>query len=726
MFKYPLTYHYFFQWLWSVIIPLYTQCTNLGDLVSKRHLIEIEAMSQLEDERKKRQQYTDYVLAEKDVTENMKKKRSRMKSRDRTKKVRIRTKSAKSSEGIFSDETLEQISEFVKSPTKDLPRRSRNTSITSDASNDSFFSPGRMKEEQTGKHAEGNEVDTTIKSFSIEVKARNFFLSNGYQQASTMFGTFVAFYLLALRVQVMLIQTCEMKDRDAIWYFLMREPRHIFWIVIGWFSAFIVESFMIIIIFGREKDQKNFFMVVAGCLDIIVTSASVALFCIAEFYRCCGCSSDTTIEEAIHSNIFTASTGNYISDDVTDLASCIIDAELSCCPSFGTRLCGGIGIIEPFAALIGLRIFRFFFAQSIVKTNDASNDIKVEHDESIDEQHHKEDFSDKTGTIAELWITALTQYTDVVKRHGILSANLLESMLGIDTIPEPESTNKDVVHRRVLSSRDALSTAEKTITLERPHSPLIRSMRRCACKLFPFLNDKWQIVDVVLTDYEIVWFDVNVDLLTLGDNDRDIIYSVKERLRETKGGKSLRLSEAAFGRTILGRLSLSDLEQVVIQKISQQSEFKEDAADSDIEKMRPDSWVEYEYWTSNSIPFHDRVENWFDMHHCSKQLKLRSSHGILYLQFFADRETFGTGDSDGATEKVEDIALLWCRTIAELRGEKDLKQKLPNLGSKDEEKYLVETISRKDLDRGHNDGQMSTRNIFQIFSDSLSRKNIFE
>ena len=106
------------KWIWSVTILEYTQCTSLGDLVHKKHLIDIDARSKLEEERIHRQDEIDYIMAERVVAENMKKRTTTKKTR--TKKVRIRSRSLLSH--ASQDESLAQIAEFVKKPTKDLPR----------------------------------------------------------------------------------------------------------------------------------------------------------------------------------------------------------------------------------------------------------------------------------------------------------------------------------------------------------------------------------------------------------------------------------------------------------------------------------------------------------------------------------------------------------------------------------------------------------------------------
>lgn len=363
--------------------------------------------------------------------------------------------------------------------------------------------------------------------------------------------------------------------------------------------------------------------------------------------------------------------------------------------------CIGLGPIEPFTALIALRLLRFFISQRLVRRKNNSTDLTHDINHS---EHHAKEFDQVNGNIAQLWILALSKYSDVVQRHGMFSANLLETMLGIDPLPqgyEHMTTKLDAGKDTFLSSGGSF---------DRPNAPLIRSMRRCNFKLLPLVHDHWQLVDVALTEHEIVWFNVSIDTSKLSESHKVLMLSVKDKMKANNGGKSLRLCEVAFGRTVIGRLSLSDLQQASVQRIREMSfdqKQKTNSIEIDIENLKYDGLLRSEYWSSNSgTLFEDSNKNnaelakdWFDHHSTQDRLKLKTEdQGTLFLQFAADmnHEETAAGFFNGEDDE-ENIALLWCHTMIHLRGMFKLRQNLPRLGKKDEWKDLVELIDSHDI-----------------------------
>ena len=60
------------QWLWSTIIPQYTQCTSLGELVNKEHLNRTKTTFELQMARRNRQDEIDFAETEDHLTHSVK------------------------------------------------------------------------------------------------------------------------------------------------------------------------------------------------------------------------------------------------------------------------------------------------------------------------------------------------------------------------------------------------------------------------------------------------------------------------------------------------------------------------------------------------------------------------------------------------------------------------------------------------------------------------------
>ena len=107
-----------------------------------------------------------------------------------------------------------------------------------------------------------------------------------------------------------------------------------------------------------------------------------------------------------------------------------------------------------------------------------------------------------------------------------------------------------------------------------PNARLIRSMHRCERRLPPMLSE-WAVVDVVVTNAEIVYFDSSDEVetamaaategsaLSILHKKKDI---VRKAMEATKGGKGLRLRDVAIGRTVVGQLDLSDITAVKVER----------------------------------------------------------------------------------------------------------------------------------------------------------------
>ena len=492
-----------------------------------------------------------------------------------------------------------------------------------------------------------------------------------------------------------------MKDKENVWIFALNFTSA-FWILFIWFWFFIAQSLVMLVLFLREDGREHFLMVISGIGDIILSSICLGLLIIAESNRCCHCSS-TNDDVYYHSydgslltsqNVFGASTGTDGMDDMNDMNSTsYCDTDNHCCPSFGSRLCGGVGEIEPIVCIIVLRLLRFFLSRQFCKYylrigNEGGSielDIKKSTADEISRREESQDIaiSNKSGTIAELWINALTEYSDIVKKHGIFSGFLLEAMLGMSPLPEGRRSTKKLLGPGIRSS----------IIFERPYSQLVNCMRRCYSKYKPLLDDEWRLVDVVVTEHELVWFDISIEKTKLSKSELEEMKSIQATMKATNGGENMRLCDISMGRTILGRFSLSDIEDAKVQRPSLQQQQqqqllnnstsrhdKEYSAELESDHVKRHFWIS-EYWSSHSDDNDDdddnddsstlsfKEENDFDHNIILDRLKLHSNHGTLFLKFVADSIVMDNDCGVSANQdKVQaNEAMFWCKSIGTLQ-----------------------------------------------------------
>lgn len=344
---------------------------------------------------------------------------------------------------------------------------------------------------------------------------------------------------------------------------------------------------------------------------------------------------------------------------------------------------------------------------------------------------------------AELWEEAVANYPEIVAKYGQFSGELLRAMLGLhvdcesshtskqeqhhhreengtkvvahdqqkdnmETVLQPQSVGQSIpaagrfdVHTmgeanhkpsttdlmRTSSIRKPLvrtSSVGQIDTLDSlfasPNARLVRSMRRCDRKFIPFLN-KWSVVDVALTRYEMVYFDaVDVDGEAALDAAGD---SARQAVMTTKGGKGLRLCDVAAGRRIVGHLHFSEIDSVHVERRMPHDITcdGDECPDSEVEKT--------EFWKYVSGRSKDtnlrRGEEWRGIK--QDRLKIHTIHGhALYLRFYSDLED---AENHAARLSAEDEvsgylfknnAFQWAQTIGRFCGPSQLKQSLPHFG----------------------------------------------
>ncbi|CAJ1963582.1 unnamed protein product [Cylindrotheca closterium] len=561
---------------------------------------------------------------------------------------------------------------------------------------------------------------------------RSYLLGHRYHTFSHVFGSLVCFFLVGHRVEVMLSATGAIEPSANTWELDLSIS---FWVQAIWYGLFILSSILILILFLpiKVKSMDDKAIIAAGLFDFMLSGGCLAILFLAEAERCCDSSE--------------------------------FEGDVGCCPFWGSRTYGGLGDIEPFTSLIGLRVFRFMAARSLVKYYEhlQKDSVEGKNIEPKSEKKHSDGHSmqSQVGTPLELWEKAITAYPDIVEKYGQLSGELFEAMLGLEVFEgKPPDAMKEEKKNRQRSislsgseygnlpadaqsiivagklgkpvktlhdpKNDLPALAEEVdqddleldgavksqpivfeidnerLALEKvthssfvaPNARLIRSMRRCDRKMLPILTD-WECVDVVLTEFEVLYFETN-DPRTVASKSHNDECSLLA-LQATGGGKGLRLQDVAKGRKIIGHMMLTDVTEIHVERsmplsCSSQNEDISQLYDSD-DQLPTELWTRSQ---GKSKATGCRKARWEKIK--EDRLKLVSSHGCLVLRFFSDLEDVEMHSKSVAPEDEaqgplrKNIAFQWAQTVAHVCGKEKLHQSLPHFGenNSDELRDLLE------------------------------------
>jgi hypothetical protein len=209
-------------------------------------------------------------------------------------------------------------------------------------------------------------------------------------------------------------------------------------------------------------------------------------------------------------------------------------------------------------------------------------------------------------------------------------------------------------------------------------------MRRCDRKLLPLLEE-WTAVDVVMTKFEIVYFDASDSESESGA----YAASIREALTATHGGKGLRLKDVAEGRKVVGHLAISSIDTIHVERVLPHDERH---LDHSLDEAEQDAvLVQEEYWKAEGDrTMRGRASSWQRMK--EDRLKIHSTHGTLYLRFYNDLDDATQNEERWRMESEDEGSLYknnafqWCQTLVRLCGIEQLyHQKLPNFGEGDSE-----------------------------------------
>jgi hypothetical protein len=586
------------------------------------------------------------------------------------------------------------------------------------------------------KEADGQKKkDLTSSRLSMSLILYSYFRSKKYIVFSSVFGTMICFFLIGMRLEAVMIENGILED-SRTWYL---KANLSYWLEVFFLLCFLFGDFLILYLFRPKKtsDRKDRHLFYSAVLDIIICSACLALLMVSQSSSC-----PTEVES------------RYLSEEIDsgempikEEIDSMTEKSVKSCPPFGNRTYGGFGTLEMFTSLVVFRLIRFWFVEfitsllskrqsknvdkhdeEVLESHDALHPLDLHHDHkgSSHTSHHEHALQEEVGTIVDLWKTAVSQHTDVVAKYGEFSGQLLQAMLGMPILSNAddlanEDINEDVTATTYLNNRveqnrrksrkSSLFTALETndtsfldppdSSLDEifasPNARLIRKMRRCDRKVLPML-DRWVTVDVVLTNYEIVYFDAS-DSERLGDDSSPVgkrMKEIRQAMVATKGGKGLRLREVAFGRKIIGTIKLTDIEEIHVNRV-----MPHDTPHVGEEK---DGLHLNEYWKDHygSKNFDEidlsqpRNIRWCRIK--QDQLTLRTLHSTLHLRFYGDLAYFEAhteimmNENESTGPLFKNNALQWCQSIGRLLGTELLKQELPNLGlgSSDELRdYLI-------------------------------------
>jgi hypothetical protein len=315
------------------------------------------------------------------------------------------------------------------------------------------------------------------KTFSDTV--RHLLMHKKYETASHVFGTIVVFFLISQRIESMLALTYVIDDSSNTWNMTIFVG---FWWIFAMLSLFLLESFLTFILFspgpsndaahGTKQSNNNYKhrrLVVAAAIDTVISGACMALLFLAEMQRCCNEEDNEHdyIDNLAHNLHYDGNYRMLAGKDkdkdgyYEESAGGFIDKHFEstnydCCPRWGERTYGGLGMLEPFTGLIALRALRFSLARYLIGEPTKNSEGKSAHKEEItqrtephdalgdsstetataahsshDNHNQNDSMACERGTALELWEHAIGKYPEIVDKYGEFSAELFQAMLGL-------------------------------------------------------------------------------------------------------------------------------------------------------------------------------------------------------------------------------------------------------------------------------------------------------
>jgi hypothetical protein len=498
--------------------------------------------------------------------------------------------------------------------------------------------------------------------------------STPYYVVTGFFLPTIAFFAVGMRIELFLINSCVLPDLKISW---KPSPYGAFWIEAVVLIFCVVEALIgATIVYANTKGRKY---VLVWLLDFILAGVCLIILMISEAQRCCNCDRrDLALS----------------SPNISDSTTCGVPSNLLCCPSFGKRQCGGLGHLEPFTALIGLRAFSWLVLRPILnRSRSTSNAENSKCSNTISYDRNIPDFSHLEGNMIDLWKRAVIKFPDIVERHGKFSAELLQAMLDIPPEFKDDVQPTGYSHQTKEKGKELFPTTMQLVPFDdngtplvekdksqdtakeswspitEPDAMLIRAIRRCEQKLLPFMDD-WVIADILLTENELIWFEVA---------STDSVVASELMQARSFGGYGMRVSDLCQGRIVAGRFALNDIRAIhiehhsPIQKESRMMDNQIQETSALDENFQKELWEEEFLHEKCLLPIKER---WDRVAYDS--LSIQSSEGTLLLRFLVDlrdgevpmSKTLLSQDRDssGPIPMVTNEASVWCDVIAKKIG----------------------------------------------------------
>jgi len=148
------------------------------------------------------------------------------------------------------------------------------------------------------------------------------------------FSTIVILFLSGVRLERIYYLTCRFGHQLS---YKMLEPNVCFVLETTLLCGIILYSICVLTL--QVRTEYNIYISINRSIDLFLCSMYICLLFWAETERCCSCG-DTKCH-CSNSRLLGSSTQD------NETKNCVDNPE--CCPKFGSRLCGGVGNIEPFS-----------------------------------------------------------------------------------------------------------------------------------------------------------------------------------------------------------------------------------------------------------------------------------------------------------------------------------------------------------------------------------------
>jgi len=285
--------------------------------------------------------------------------------------------------------------------------------------------------------------------------------------------------------------------------------------------------------------------------------------------------------------------------------------------------------------------------------------------ESAEELYHSQTSNQRYATQEP----TLKMYQDVVETHASSFLGKNRSLVKARNAAgknEPATFTSFELDEESLESQLHGNYSDNVITLIEPDATLICSMRRCERILLPLLLE-WAIVDIVLTEFELVYLDASApeEMNAGGFNTLMRKRQIRDNIIATNGGMRMRLRDVVVGRKIVGHVDLRLISSVKV--LCHLAPLVAEKMTNDDENNRLD--FQSEYWTPCKREWNAASANMLNEKRWRRveenQLKITSPQGELYFRFFCDLESAEQTER-GATpsQGLFTEAFAWCQTLA--------------------------------------------------------------